>query len=83
MRSITIDELKELASKLPNARESLGRPYHVMRDPYYRGMYDYSGYIDYGGATSNKVTFRPERGHLDGSLIHYWTHNSVIVRVDV
>jgi predicted methyltransferase len=77
-----MDDLKDMARKLPPAKEAQGKSHHMMRQRNYPVRYnDLSYYAD--EMMVDKVSFHNERGHLDGTVVWYWTYQGVIVRVDV
>lgn len=83
MRPISIDELKEHARELPPASRARGERHCMMRRPYYSPRYRADHFADPYGMEVYKLEFRANRGELDGTVVWYWTHNDVIVRVDV
>ncbi|MBY5849771.1 hypothetical protein HFN51_04265 [Rhizobium leguminosarum] len=83
MRPITHDELKEHARELPPANRARGERHYMMRRPSYAQPYYVDRPYDHMSMAYDKLEFRAHRGHLDGSMVWYWTHRDVIVRVDV
>jgi hypothetical protein len=84
MRPISIDELKEHARELPPASRARGERHYMMRRPSYASV-AYNRYYNYDPMemTYDKLEFYANRGCLDGSVVWYWTHRDVIVRVDI
>jgi hypothetical protein len=83
MRPISIDELKEHARELPPASRARGERHCMMR----RGRL-HPSYYEYAKQPCNdftydKLEFHANRGCLDGTVVWYWTHRDVIVRVDI
>jgi hypothetical protein len=81
-RPITMDELKEHARELPLASRAQGKEHRMLRRPHYSPSY-YASHMPCDDIHFDKLAFRAERGSLDGTVVWYWTHQGVIVRVDV
>jgi hypothetical protein len=77
-----MDELKEHARELPAASRARGEEHHMVRRLHYSPVY-YASHSPYDDLHQYKLTFRAVRGSLDGTVVWYWTHQGVIVRVDV
>jgi hypothetical protein len=82
MRPISIDELKEHARELPPASRARGERHCMMRRPSYASAVYHRDY-DPMTMTYDKLEFHANRGCLDGTVVWYWTHRDVIVRVDI
>jgi hypothetical protein len=78
-----MDELKEHARELPPASRARGEEHHMMRRPHYSPSYYAAHSMTSEPLHHYKLTFRAVRGSLDGTVVWYWTHQGVIVRVDV
>lgn len=83
MRPISMEELKQYARELPPASRARGERHSMARHSRYAEYYSHHDYATFNDTRIDRLDFHARRGHLDGSLVWYWTHNDVIVRVDV